>query len=330
MQTPITRLLTKCWDLFDGVIFFLTQSYVKKIFLAGESIKEGLETARRLKDKHYGVTYHVMAEDLTDRHHVQMNVRTNIELLWLAHKQGLTGNLAVKLSALGGSLPLPNSEDQKPHTFNETESKRHLQYLLRAVRDIPDIEIEIDAEEYHTLTSTHRVVDELSLAYPGRLRMAVQMHVPDFYERAKECAYDEKKTRIVRGAGVYKDEAAEMATSEEDTNERALWLMRASIEHGQLPYLGTLTNARLFEHALNLLDQHHLSYDIFTLESLYGNIGRSLRKRACAKGVRVSVYMPIVVDWCIEAWKPYCTRRVPMMRKYFWNLFLSKVKSIFT
>lgn len=329
MLSTIKPLLDKFWELFDETVFFITKRYVKKIFLAGESINEGLATAVRLNQKGYGITYHVMAEDLTDRRLVQANVRINIELLRRAHAGGLSGNLAVKLSAFGGSLPHNANTKQGCTSFNETEAQRHLKYLLHAVRDIPDIEIEIDAEEYHTLSGTQRVIEQLSLSFPDRLRFAVQMHVPDFYARAERSAYKDKKVRIVRGAGVYKDEATSKVVNQNETDKRALWLMTESIGAGRIPYLGTLTNSGLFEKVLDTLDERHLSYDILTLESLYGSIGRSLRHNAKHRGVRVVVYTPIVVDWCIDAWKPYCRRRIPMMRKYFWNLTWSKMKKVF-
>ncbi len=329
MLTQLDPLLEKFWDLFDGAVFFITQPYVKKIFLAGESIDQGLATAKRLKEKRYGITYHIMAEDLTEYRLVQANVRSNIELLRRAHAGGITGNLAVKLSAFGGSLPLKDALANNGPAFNEAEALCHLGYLLHAIRDIPDIEIEIDAEEYHTLSGTHRVIAELSRTYPERLRSAVQMHVPDFYIRAKHYAYKDKKVRIVRGAGVYKDDATKKVVNQSETDQRALWLVGESFKAGRIPYLGTLTNETLFESVLDQIDDKNLSYDVLTLESLYGSVGQSLRRKAQRKGVKVVIYMPIVVDWCIDAWKPYCRRRIPMMRKYFWNMSMNKIKKIF-
>ena len=103
-------LAEQCVNVIDGIVFAVLKPYVKKMFLAGESIDEGLQSTARLKDKGYDVTYHIMAEDLTDVRHVQANVRTNIALILRAQERGLLGNLAIKMSAFGGSLPEAKEE----------------------------------------------------------------------------------------------------------------------------------------------------------------------------------------------------------------------------
>ncbi len=299
------------------------------MFLAGESINEGLQSAARLKDKQYDVTYHIMAEDLTDVRLVQANVHSNIALIMRAQERGLLGNLAIKLSALGGSLPLSGAEKQSGASFfNEREAKRYLSWLLHGLSTVPDIEIEVDAEEFHTLSGAFRIVDELGKKYPGRLRMAVQMHVPDFLERSKQHSYAQRKIRIVRGAGVYNDVTMSASASQSKTDNLAFRLFTQSIMMGQVPFLGTLTNVTLFDRILSFLSERKLGARFLVLESLYGTIGRKLRRHALGSGVRVVVYTPIVVEWCLDAWVPYCKRRIPMMRKYFWKIFIARITQI--
>ena len=332
MLTSLKSLFEKFFNLIDGAVFIVTKLYIKKIFLAGKNIGEGLATAQRLTDKGYGVTYHIMTENLTDELMVQANLQTNIALVLRADARGLQGNLAVKLSAFGGALSNSKSSEECGATpyLNEEKAKYYLGLLLSRINHIPEIEVEIDAEEYHTLWGAHRVIEELSKTFPGRLRMAVQMHVPDFDKLSTQQGYAQRKIRIVRGAGVYEDVASKNVVSDIVTNERAFDLAWQCIEAGHTPYVGTLTNMPLFERILENLDGSNLRYDAIVLESLYGAIGRKLRRYALRKGVRVVVYTPIVVKWCLDAWEPYCRRRVPMMRKYFWKLFIVGIKKIFS
>ena len=60
----------------------------------------------------------------------------------------------------------------------------------------------------------------------------------------------------------------------------------------------------------------------FEFQMLYGPLGRKLGRNLLRQGYPVRVYVPFVLDWCQDVWKPYGLRRAKTMR----NLMLKNFK----
>ena len=158
------------------------------------------------------------------------------------------------------------------------------------------------------------------------MRVAVQMHLKDQSYWSRKFNFPTNKLRIVRGAGVYKDDKEYQLTDQTLIDDRMVKLARSNIRSGNVVYLGSMTNFSVLKRILDFLDQESLPHSWIVLESLHGLFGESLRLYAMQHGVKVVVYLPITIPEFKDEWKPYCLRRMPMMRKYVFDIILNRFK----
>lgn len=273
-----------------------------KNFVGGWSIEDVLRTGAELKKRGYRVTYNLMGERVRNLATVGRAVETTLELI-SSMDESNRGNVSLKPTLYGLEI-------------SRGEFYFSVETIIREARDA-GIGIEFDAEELEFIPDTFFVFQQFAeqLQYRGFVRQAVQAHRAELYQLMNEYKLWNKPLRVVEGSGVYAESGEHILLDRSSVRSQYWSVIRTNHAAGQTPYIATVRDRSKVAEAERILPSPHM----YELEMLYGPLGAELRGEQLAKGKTVRVYIPFVVDWCKDEWKPYGMRRSASIRHLFWQ-----------
>ncbi|MBI3420551.1 MAG: hypothetical protein HY006_00625 [Candidatus Sungbacteria bacterium] len=193
------------------------------------------------------------------------------------------------------------------------------------------IEVEFDAEMRSVIADTFKIFSEFARRFPHRnfVRQCVQAHLRDIFGLMDEYELWDKQLRVVKGAGVY-EEAEEVVLKDAGEIMRQYWEIverNYSIE-GQVPQIATMRDESIPARAASLSPKSYIRPYRSVIQTLYGPIGRGLRKKLLEDGRDVKIYIPFVSSPCDFSWFGYGMRRASMMRRLVWEETKNKFKEV--
>lgn len=278
-------------------------------FIGAQSVDDVLALGVRLKSQGFKVTYNLLGEHVDNQEIVGAALRTTLELVAKMDYKNY-GNVSCKPTLYGLAI-----------------SKRIFQDALgKIVEDAygRGIEVEVDAENYYYLEETFEIFALFASdpLYGNTIRQAIQAHIRNIESLMDKYGLWGKNIRVVKGSGVYKEDKGLILDDDFAVRERYLEILRRNISNGRAPFAATVRDRRLAGEIIKLEKNMNGAVD---LQMLYGFLGRSLRRILLRQGCAVRIYVPFVVDWCRDAWKPYGLRRAEMVRRLFWKECRSKL-----
>lgn len=276
-------------------------------FVGGWSVEGALKKGAALKKQGYKVTYSLLGEHIKDRKTVEQSLRATLRLIKKMDKSS-SGNVVIKPTLYGLYI--------SKGFFHKTAE----QIINCAMAH--GIEVEFDAEMRSVIPDTFEIFSEFASRFPHRnfVRQCVQAHLADIMELMGEYGLWDKQLRVVKGSGVY-DEADGVVLKDADDIMRQYWKIverNYSVE-GQVPYIATMRDESIPEHAARLHPKSYVRPYRPTIQTLYGPRGRGFRKKLLEEGQDVRVYMPYVRSRFDLSWFGYGLRRAAMMRRLFFE-----------
>ncbi len=283
-----------------------------KSFVGGWSVEEVLRTGAELKQKGYGITYNLLTEDLRDEKKVNQSIGAIYRLLSLMTKEN-SGNIAIKPTQCG----LMISYD----------------IFLKRVESIVEyarmqgVETEFDAERWEFIPDTFRAFQYFAskLHYRSFVRLAVQEHLVDIFDLMDEYELWDKKLRLVKGSGVYREKKKIIWRDRARIVRQHETILRRNHMAGQVPYVATIRDIDRIARARKILPspfmvEFQTLYGPF-VDKVFGKLlaGEDLwsEEGGLHGGWPVRVYIPFVVSWCKDEWLPYGLRRAATIRHLF-------------
>lgn len=284
-------------------IDFIGCHLVGPSFVGGWHVGEVLHKGAELKKQGYKITYNLLGEHVKDPRIVCKAVETTGELLGRMDRSN-RGNISIKPTLYG--LEISREEFYK-------SAKSIIDRAKKA-----SVEIEFDAEGRRDIPDTFCVFSEFAsrLHYRGFVRQAVQAHLADIFNLIDEHELWDKNLRVVKGSGVYAENASVVVSDPQEVRERYFRIAEKNLENGRLPYLATMRDGAIIKGIKNLEAHGARKPDI---QMLYGPLGRNLAEELLAEGWPVRIYIPFVVEWCKNEWKPYGMRRAATIRRLFFE-----------
>ena len=299
----------------------LIAPYVKRRCIGGSDIPSVLKTGQRYVESGYAVTYDFMVEELGTIGEVRRAHAVHLEL-GRSMNDTNRGNIAIKPSMAGLSLETANP------TVADRTFEKYLSELLRTFH-ASGTEIEVDAESSAQLPHKLAVINELRKTLPKKwtkgLRVAVQMHLADITKHAEAHKLFEYPVRIVKGAGVYKEDPR-LIVDKKEIERRALQYAYEAFCNGERPYIATVRDRKYIRGLLHDLRCLGVKKDQFEIQLLHG-IGWSLARELHDEGYVVRIYIPFVTPFCKDAWKPYVARRIMTLASAWFNDYASRFHS---
>jgi proline dehydrogenase len=288
-------------------------------FVAGETVTDGLDAARQLVERGFGVSLDYLGESVSSREEARAAADTYVELLGrIGSDPALREkvNVSVKLTQMGqdiraagqgesrgqGGWPkpergaTPDNEDDWDETFLRSNVSR----ILDAARE-HDIFVRFDMEG---TPHTQRTLDFFrSLWDEGYTNIGIVLQ--SYLYRSEHDALQANllgaRVRLCKGA--YKEPGQYAFQDKKDVDANFVKLMKVLLSDGVYPGIATHDEAMI-----DATRDHSRDRDLppsgWEFQMLYG-IRRDLQHQLLDEGYNLRVYVPFG-----EAWYPYLMRRL--------------------
>lgn len=263
-------------------------------FVAGESLEDGLEAARRLNGRAVATMLDYLGENVTSPE--QASAAADAYVLALKRVQeadDLDCNISIKLTQLGLDLSydlcLENSER-----------------VLEAAADGGTL-VMIDMESHEYVDATLRAHRELKERHP-KVGLALQSYL---YRTADDVGAlpEHSIVRLVKGAYLEPPDVAFPKRTGVDRSFARLFATLAANEH--TIHVAT-HDPRLIDGSRHFVERRGVGWERVEFQMLYG-VRRDLQAQLARDGYPVRVYVPYGHEWY-----PYLTRRLAERPANMW------------
>jgi proline dehydrogenase len=256
-------------------------------FIAGETVDEAVEVARRLKFAGRHVTLDYLGESVRTIEEATAAAREYVSLINSILAAGVEGNLSIKLTQLGLAIDRATCVDNLRRILDPAQ--RH-GFFVR-----------IDMENSPYTAATLDVFETLWRLEYHNLGVVLQAYLRRTEEDVHRMNQLGARVRLVKGA--YKEPASIAYQKKNEVDAAFLRLSKLLLDAGTYPAIAT--------HDEELLDQTRMyaaergvAKDRYEFQFLYG-VRRDLQASLVTLGHRVRVYIPFGREWF-----PYFMRRL--------------------
>ena len=255
-------------------------------FIAGETLEEALEVARRLYAEGITVTLDHLGESVTTLDEAARARDVYLRALNAIHDSGIEGNVSLKLTQFGLDI-------------DEQQCRANVEQLVQRAAEIGSF-VRVDMEGSAYTQRTLDLVRDLHSRH-GAVGVVIQAYLRRSAADVEDVCDCGIRVRLRKGAYL---EPAEVAfPKKRDVDRNFVVLMRRLIDRGSYPAIAT-HDEKMIDATKAYTTERKISRDAFEFQMLYG-IRRDLQRRLVREGYRIRLYVPFG-----RAWYPYYMRRV--------------------
>lgn len=256
-------------------------------FIAGETVEEVIEVARRLEARGFLLTLDYVGESVSTAEAAAAATREYVRLIDIIVAAGIERNLSLKLTQLGVDLDRATCVNNLRRILEP--ARHHGFFVCIDMENSPYTEVTLEIVE--TLSrQEHRHIGIALQAYlyrtEGDIRRMNALGVP---------------VRLVKGA--YKEPAAIAYQAKADVDAAYVRLMRLLLDEGTSPAIAT-HDERIIDATRTYAAERGLPSNRYEFQMLYG-IRHDLQTSLVAAGYRMRIYVPFGRQWF-----PYFMRRL--------------------
>lgn len=256
-------------------------------FIAGETVAEAIETARRIQAQGLLLTLDYLGESVRTVEEADTATRQYVRLLDVIVESGIERNISLKLTQLGAGIDRATCVDNLRRILEP--AGRHGFFVRIDMENSPWTQMTLDIFE----TLWQQEYRNVGVALQSALRRSEQD-----VRRMNELG---ARVRLVKGAYKEPPEVAYQRKAEVDA--AFIQLTKTLLDRGTYPAIATHDPA-MIDAARTYADQRGIGPDRFEFQMLYG-IRRDLQASLVAQGYRVRLYVPFGREWF-----PYFMRRL--------------------
>ncbi len=283
---------TKSWfdRIMVGLLPLVPRALVWRVaarYVAGKTLDAAMLRCRRIMERGARVTLDVLGEEIEHIDAGEQAVRSYFEVLDAIRREGIDGNISVKLTAFGLKL-------------DEEVAFERVRTVVSRARELNNF-VRIDMEDSSCTTATLEIYRRLREEGFDNVGVVLQAYMRRSLDDVKALADLRPNYRLCKGIYV---EPEEVAFQEPDEiNRNYLALLAAMIEGGS--YVGIATHDRaLVDSAENLLREKGVEGGGYEFQMLLG-VDQALGTRILEGGHALRIYVPFG-----EQWHAYCVRRL--------------------
>ena len=266
----------------------VTRSMVAR-FVAGETLDQALVALRALREAGYRTTVDVLGEAVTSAADADAAADEYVAALDALAREGLDGNVSLKLSQMGLDLDGSVCRDNVARIL--TRAAEH------------DAFVRIDMEDHTTTDATLALWRELRPLNAGRGDSGVVMQAALRRTGDDVEALIAEQARIRLCKGAYVEPATVAYPDKADVDAAYAALMERLLREGTYPGIAT-HDEKLLARAIAFVRDSGIGPERFEFQMLYG-VRRDLQERLLRAGFTVRVYVPFGTQWY-----PYFMRRL--------------------
>ncbi len=276
---------------------------VAKHYIAGESVDEAIEVAKKLKQKGFLTTIDVLGEHVRTRYQSEAVVKEYEDLLKVITRQKLHANISVKLTHLG--LPIGTGYCIANLTKLIDNAAKHKSFVYLDMENGEYVQKTIDI--YKRVHKHHK-----------QLGIAIQAYLYRSAKDVEELMKIGAHIRLVKGA--YKESGARAFPKKKDVDENFKQLMERLLLKGIYPAFAT-HDEKLIDYAQWFASHNNIQKKKFEFQMLYG-IREDLQSQLVNKGYNIRIYVPFG-----KQWMPYIIRRLRERKENFYFMVKNVAKT---
>jgi proline dehydrogenase len=258
-------------------------------FVAGETIEEGVASARELMSRGITASLDLLGESVTSPAEA---TAAKDQYLLMLDRMAAAGNIEVNVSVKLTQMGLDIDEDLCRRNMREI--------LERTASHGGFVRLDMEGSDY-----TQRTLDffrqHLHPDFGAHCGVVIQSALRRSERDIADLVAMRARVRLCKGAYL---EPPDIAFPEKaDVDRNYVKLMERLLTEGNYPGLAT-HDERIIAHARAFVGEHRIAEDRFEFQMLYG-VRRDLQQQLRAAGHRMRVYIPFG-----NQWYPYLMRRL--------------------
>ncbi|MBM7096798.1 proline dehydrogenase [Bacillus sp. H-16] len=247
-----------------------------KQVIAGESIKEAMETAAKLNEDGLVCTVDHLGEFVFNREEAIESADYCIRTLEAIAETGVNCNLSLKLTQLGLDVDVNLCRD-------------NMVRILETAKKFGNF-VRIDMEDYSHLQPTLDLLDDLRKQYDN-VGTAIQAYL----FRAEKDVRNLEGTNIRLIKGAYKESPSVAHQRDQDIDKNYLNIIKVHLLNGSYAAIATHDH-NVINEIKAFVKEQNIPRDQFEFQMLYG-FRSELQKEIADEGYKMRVYIPFGEDW---------------------------------
>ena len=283
---------TKSWfdRIMVGLLPLVPRAVVWRVasrYVAGKTLSAAMVRCRRIMELGARVTLDVLGEEIEHIDAGEQAVRSYFDVLDAIRKEGIDGNISVKLTAFGLKL-------------DEEVTYTRVRSVVARARKLDNF-VRIDMEDSSCTTATLAIYRRLREEGFDNAGVVLQAYMRRSMDDVRALADLKPNYRLCKGIYVEPEDVA--IQDPEEINRNYLALLEAMLDGGS--YVGIATHDRaLVDSAEEVLRERKLPKDAYEFQMLLG-VDQTLGLRILESGHALRIYVPFG-----EQWHAYCVRRL--------------------
>lgn len=268
-------------------------------FVAGSTLQDGIDTARRLNEKGLEVTLDHLGESVTDEAGALQATEAYLALLDAVAESGVRATASLKLTQLGLDI-------------HEELCMDNMRRILTRAKETGN-HVTIDMESTEHTDATLRIFHTLSEEFDNA-GTVIQAYLYRSEDDMKALAQAGAFVRLCKGAYKEPPDRAFPDKADVDANfVRLTELFLSEESRAAGAYIGIATHdEKMIEAAKAYVKAHNVPRDAFEFQMLYG-IRSRLQEQLVAEGYQVRVYVGYGTEWY-----PFFMRRLAERPANIW------------
>jgi proline dehydrogenase len=256
-------------------------------FIAGETIAEAIEAARRVEARGLTHTLDLLGESVTTLEEADAAARAYLKVVDAIVQSGIGRNLSLKLTQLGLDVDKASAIDNLRKILERAEPAGFFVRVDMESSPYTDVTLEV----FETLWQQgHRQI--------GIVLQAALYRSDEDLQRINALG---ARVRLVKGA--YNEPKSVAYQKKADVDAAYARMVTMLLTEGVYPAIAT-HDPRMIELTRRYANEHGVAPDRFEFQMLYG-VRRDLQARLVRDGYRLRVYIPFGRQWF-----PYFMRRL--------------------
>jgi proline dehydrogenase len=256
-------------------------------FVAGETLDEAIECARRLEGRGLTITLDHLGEKVGSRDAATAATREYMDIVQRAAEAGISRNLSLKLTQLGLDIDRATAIDNIRRVLDAAERAGFF--------------VRIDMEGSAYTAVTFEVFETVWSIGARNVGIVIQSYLRRSKDDVRRMNALGARVRLVKGA--YREGKDVAYVHKPEVDAAFIELMQELLTHGHYPAIAT-HDAAMIEATRQFAADRAVSRDTFEFQMLYG-IRRDLQATLVKQGYPFRVYVPFGTDWF-----PYFMRRL--------------------